>query len=120
MNKEAKQKRVYRKKCCGGFTGCKIYVGSHKDVDGAGYCESCDNYIDENPWDPYWEHMEQQFGDSKEYAELKKAGLVEDSDAYEEAYEKYQVNYEKWPVMRRRMANEGKTKEKRRKNEGKN
>jgi hypothetical protein len=55
--------------------------------------------------------MEQQFGDSKEYAELKKAGLVEDSDAYEEAYEKYQVNYEPWPVMRRRMANEGKTKE---------
>lgn len=108
MNKEAKPKRVYRKKCCGGFTGCKIYVGEHKDVDGAGYCESCDKYIDENPWDPYWEHMEQEFGDSEEYAELEKAGLVEDYDAYEKAYEKYQANYEPWPIMRRRMAEESK------------
>jgi hypothetical protein len=105
-----KSKRVYRKKCRGGFTGCKIYVGEHKDVDGAGYCESCDNYIDENPWDPYWEHMEQEFGESEEYAELEKAGLVEDYDAYEKAYEKYQANYEKWPVMRRRMAEGSKKK----------
>jgi len=108
MNKEAKQKRVYRKKCRGGFDGCKIYIGDHKDVDGIGYCESCDNYIDENPWDPYWEHMEQEFGESEEYAELEKAGLVEDMDAYEKAYEKYQANYEKWPVMRRRMAEKSK------------
>jgi len=108
MNKEAKPKRVYRKKCRGGFPECKIYIGDHKDVDGVGYCESCDKYIDENPWDPYWEHMEQEFGDSEEYAELEKAGLVEDYDSYEKAYEKYQANYEPWPIMRRRMAEESK------------
>jgi hypothetical protein len=55
--------------------------------------------------------MEQEFGESEEYAELEKAGLVEDSDAYEKAYEKYQANYEKWPVMRRRMAEESKKKQ---------
>jgi len=115
MNMDTKPKRIYRKKCRGGFDGCEIYVGDHKDVDGVGYCKSCDKYIDENPWDPYWEHMDNEFGDSEEYAELEKTGLVEDSDAYEKAFEKYQANYEKWPDMRRRMANEGKNKEKIRK-----
>jgi hypothetical protein len=101
----SKKKRVYRKKCRGGFPDCKIYIGDHKDVDGVGYCETCDKYIDENPWDPYWEHMENEFEDSKEYAELEKNGLLDDYDAYEKAFEKYQQNYEPWPVMRRRMAN---------------
>jgi hypothetical protein len=105
-----KPKRIYRKKCCVGFDGCKIYRDDYKDVEGIGCCESCDKYIDENPWDPYWEHMENEFGDSEEYAELKKSGLVEDYDAYEKAFEKYQENYEKWPDMRRRMATESKSK----------
>ena len=103
-----KPKRAYRKKCRGGYTGCNIYIGNYKDVEGIGYCESCDKYIDENPYDPYWEHMDNEFGDSEEYAELEKAGLVEDVEAYEKAYEKYQENYEKWPDMRRRMAQERK------------
>ena len=105
---QSKPKRIYRKKCCVGFDGCKIYRDDYKDVEGIGCCESCDKYIDENPWDPYWEHMEQEIGDSEEYAELEKAGLVEDYDAYEKAFEKYQANYEKWPDMRRRMAKESK------------
>jgi hypothetical protein len=61
-----------------------------------------------NPWDPYWEHMNIEFGESGEYKELEKAGLLEDTDAYDKAYEEYRKNYEKWPDMRRRMAKEGK------------
>lgn len=104
----SKPKRTYRKRmkrCCGGFPECKIYVGNYNDVEGVGYCESCDKYIDENPWDPYWEQMEQKFEDSEEYAELEKAGLLEDYDAYEKAFERYQEKYESWYDMRRRMAN---------------
>ena len=112
MNKITKPKRTYRRRCRGGLPDCKNFVGVYKDVDGVGCCEQCDKYVDDNPYDPYWEHMEQEFGDSEEYVELEKAGLAEDSDAYEKAYEKYQANYEKWPVMRRRMANRGKNKEK--------
>ena len=104
-----KPKRTYRRRCRGGLPDCKNFVGVYKDVDGVGCCEQCDKYVDDNPYDPYWEHMEQEFGDSEEYAELEKAGLVENYDAYEKAYEKYQANYEPWPVMRRRMANKGKT-----------
>ena len=52
--------------------------------------------------------MHNEFGESGEYKELEKAGLVEDTDAYDKAYEKYRKNYEKWPDMRRRMAKEGK------------
>lgn len=50
--------------------------------------------------------MSNEFDSSKEFRELKKKKLLEDNDAYEKAYEKYQENYEKWPDMRRRMARE--------------
>jgi hypothetical protein len=96
------------KNCVGGFPGCKSCIGDYMDVDGEGYCDSCDKYIDQNPWDAYWEHMHNDFGESKEYKELEKAGLVEDSDAYDKARGKYVKNYEKWPDMRRRMAKERK------------
>jgi hypothetical protein len=106
MDSEQKQKikRVYRKKCRGGLPKCKNYVGNYKDVDGVGCCEQCDKYIDENPYDPYWEQMEQDFHNSEECEELEKKGLLEDSDAYDEAFEKFQESYEPWPEMRRRMA----------------
>jgi hypothetical protein len=94
------------KRCSGGLANCKKYVGNYKDVENVGCCEQCDKYIDDNPYDPYWEWMDQEFGESKEYEELEKSGLVEDSDAYEKAYEKFQETYESWPVMRRRMAKE--------------
>jgi hypothetical protein len=97
-------KKNSRKKCQGGQPGCKNYVGEYKDIDDVGCCKQCDDYIDENPYDPYWEHMENEFEDSKEYEELEKAGLKDDYDAYEKAFEKYQANYEPWPTMRRRMA----------------
>jgi hypothetical protein len=48
--------------------------------------------------------MQDAFGNTKEYEELKKAGLLEDNDVYEKAFEKFQETYEKWPDMRRRMA----------------
>ena len=92
--------------CKGGEPNCKNLVGRYRDVDGVGCCERCDWYVDDNPYDPYWELMEQGFGNSAEYKELEKAGLLEDSGAYENAYEKYQESYESWPVMRRRMAHE--------------
>jgi len=98
------EKIVRRKKCSGGLPACKNIVGNYKDVDGVGCCEQCDKYVDDNPYDPYWEQMNIAFSDSKEYEELEKHGLVEDSDAYEKAYEKYQEEYEPWPIMRRRMA----------------
>jgi hypothetical protein len=93
-----------RKRCQGGQPTCKNYVGEYKDVEGVGCCEHCDKYIDDNPYDPYFEHMEIEFADSKEYQELEKAGLTDDYNAYEKAFEKYQENYEPWPTMRRRMA----------------
>ncbi len=50
---DGKKKLNTRKKnCVGGFPGCKTRVGDYKGVDGAGYCDSCDNYVDQNPWDP--------------------------------------------------------------------
>jgi hypothetical protein len=97
-------KTIRRKRCRGGLEKCKNYVGDYKDVEGVGCCEQCDKYIDENPYDPYWEHMEQDFGNSKECRQLEEQGLVEDSDAYEKAFEEYQKNYEPWPIMRRKMA----------------
>jgi hypothetical protein len=103
-----KKLKTRKKNCVGGFPWCKTYIGGFKDVDGAGYCGSCDKCVDRNPWDPYWEHMNNEFGESGEYKELEKAGLVEDTDAYDKAYEKYRKNYEKWPDMRRRMAKEAK------------
>jgi hypothetical protein len=103
MDKQ-KTKRVYRKKCRGGLPKCKNYVENYKDVESVGCCEQCDKYVDENPYDPYWEQMEQNFHNSEAYEELEKKSLLEDSDAYDTAYEKFQESYESWPVMRRRMA----------------
>jgi hypothetical protein len=48
--------------------------------------------------------MENEFSSSKEYKELVKAKLLENYEAYEKAFEKYQETYEPWPIMRRRMA----------------
>jgi len=94
-----------RKRCQGGLQDCKNLVPlDYKDVDGVGCCEQCDKYVDDNPYDPYWEQMQDAFGNTKEYEELKKAGLLEDNDVYEKAFEKFQETYEKWPDMRRRMA----------------
>jgi len=93
-----------RKRCIGGQPDCKNYVGDYKDIDDVGCCEQCDKYVDENPYDPYWEHMDNDFENSKEYEELEKNGQLEDAEAYEKAFEKYQANYESWPDMRRRMA----------------
>jgi hypothetical protein len=92
------------KRCSGGLPACKKYVGDYKDVEGVGCCEQCDKYIDENPYDPYWEQMEQAFENSKEYENYKKNFIVEDYTAYERAYESFQKSYEPWPDMRRRMA----------------
>jgi hypothetical protein len=108
---EPPQKKPRKKlgpRCKGGQPGCKKFIKGYEDVEGVGCCEACDQYIDENPYDPYWEHMANEFESSKEYKELKKKKLLEDNDAYEKAYEKYQENYEKWPDMRRRMAREDK------------
>jgi len=94
-----------RKRCHGGLPECKNLVPlDYKDVDGVGCCEQCDKYVDENPYDPYWDQMQDAFGNTKEYEELEKAGLLEDNDTYEKAFEKFQETYEPWPVMRRRMA----------------
>ena len=93
-----------KKRCVGGLPKCKNYVGDYDDVEGVGCCEKCDKYIDENPYDPYWEQMEQQFSYSSEFEELEKNNLLEDYDAHEKAFEKFQENYESWPDMRRRMA----------------
>ena len=103
-----KQTMSRGKRCSGGLATCKNFIGDYKDVEGVGCCEQCDKYVDENPYDPYWEHMEQAFGDSKEYEFLEINGLVEYSDAYEKAYEKFQETYEPWPEMRRRMAKKNK------------
>ena len=97
-------KIIRLRKCRGGLPSCKNAVGDYKDIDDVGCCQQCDQYIDENPYDPYWEQMEQLFEDSKEYEELEKSGNIENMDAYEKAFEKYQASYEPWPDMRRRMA----------------
>lgn len=99
-----KTEKPSRKKCTGGQPKCKNYVGNYIDVEGVGCCEKCAKYIDENPYDPYWEQMSQHFELSYEYEELEKRGLLEDYESYEKAFEKYQDGYEKWPDMRRRMA----------------
>jgi hypothetical protein len=104
MDSQQETKRIYRKKCRGGLPKCKNYIGNYRDVDGVGCCEQCDKYVDENPYDPYWELLLQDFENSEAYAELEKNNLIEDADAYDEAYEKFQESYEPWPVMRRRMA----------------
>ena len=91
-------------KCVGGLPKCTNYLNGYKDVEGVACCEECDKYIDENPYDPYWEIMENEFSSSKEYKELKKKKLLNNEIAYEKAYQKYQDNYESWPSMRRRMA----------------
>lgn len=98
-----KAKSSNRKRCEGGLAKCKNYIGDYKDVEGVGCCEQCDRYVDENPYDPYWEQMEQNFGNSDEFVELEKRGLLEDDDAYQDAFERYQESYEPWPIMRRRM-----------------
>jgi hypothetical protein len=97
-------KIIRLRKCRGGLPSCKNAVGDYKDIDDVGCCQQCDQYIDENPYDPYWEQMEQLFEDSKEYEELEKSGNIENMEAYEKAFEKYQASYEPWPDMRRRMA----------------
>jgi hypothetical protein len=97
-------KRIYRKKCRGGLPKCKNYIGNYKDVDGVGCCEHCDNFIDENPNEPYWEILLLDFEKSEAYEELDKNDLLEDTDAYDDAYEKFKESYETWPKMRRRMA----------------
>jgi len=101
-----KTKSSNQKKCSGGLANCRNYLGDYKDVEGVGCCKQCDKYVDENPYDPYWEHMEQDFGNSDECAELEKRGLLEDYDAYQDAFERYQESYEPWPDMRRRMASQ--------------
>jgi hypothetical protein len=101
-----KFKSLNRKKCSGGLANCRNYVGDYKDVEGVGCCEQCDKYVDENPYDPYWENMEQDFGNTKEYEKLERRGLLEDYDAYQDAFERYQESYEPWPDMRRRMASQ--------------
>ena len=98
-------------KCRGGRDKCPNMVGDYKDVDGVGCCEDCDREVDENPYDPYWEQMANEFEGSPEYQELQRLNLVDDSDAYELAYSKYQRNYEPWPQMRRRMAREERERE---------
>ena len=99
LDKALKKKTIRRKRCTGGLADCKNYVDEYKDVEGVGCCKKCDKYVDDNPYDPYWEQMEQEFGESKEYKELDES----DGDAYEKAFERFQETYEPWPVMRRRM-----------------
>ena len=108
MSEKIIAKRAYKKKCKGGQLNCKNYVGLYKDVEGVGCCELCDKYIDENPYDPYYEQMQESFSNSIEYEELEKNNLLDDYDAYERAYEKYTEKYESWPMMRRRMAKKNK------------
>jgi hypothetical protein len=103
MENPPKNVTIRKKRCCGGLPNCKKYVGNYKDVEGVGCCQQCDKYIDDNPYDPYWEQMEDAFSSSKEYKELEESNLLENYEAYEKAFEKYQETYEPWPVMRRRM-----------------
>jgi len=95
-------KKNRRKRCRGGQPDCKNWANGYKDVDDVGCCEQCDKYIDDNPYDPYWEQMEDAFSNSDKYEELEKKGILELE--YEKAFEKFQESYEPWPQMRRRMA----------------
>jgi hypothetical protein len=95
-------------KCIGGQPGCNNYVNGYKDVEEVGCCEECDKYIDENPYDPYWEQMANEFSSSKEYKKLKQKKLLDNENEYEKAYQKYCDNYESWYIMRRRMAKKDK------------
>jgi len=104
MEKKMTKIKTIKRRCQGGFANCKNYVGDYKDVEDVGCCEQCDKYIDDNPYDPYWEQMEQAFEFSKEYQELKEQNLLDNYDAYEKAFERFQEAYESWPSMRRRMA----------------
>jgi hypothetical protein len=107
MSEMKKAKTVRRKRCQGGQPTCKNLVDiGYKDVDSAGCCAECDKYIDENPYDPYWEHMDNDFEFSEEHKYLEDNNLLDDYDAYEKAFEEYQEKYESWPDMRRRMAKE--------------
>jgi hypothetical protein len=90
--------------CVGGQPDCKNYLNGYKDVESCCCCEECDKYIDENPYDPYWEQMANEFTSSKEYKNLKRRKLVDNEVEYEKAYQKYCDNYESWYDMRRRMA----------------
>jgi len=105
MSETKKPKIVRRKRCQGGQPNCKNLVDvGYKDVDGVGCCAQCDKYIDDNPYDPYWEHMDNDFEFSEEHKYLEDNNLLDDYDAYEKAFEQYQAKYESWPDMRRRMA----------------
>lgn len=91
--------KTRRKRCRGGQPDCKNWANGYKDVDDVGCCEQCDKYIDDNPYDPYWEQMEDAFSNSELYKSVKKNGLE-----YEKAFETFQEGYEPWPQMRRRIA----------------
>jgi hypothetical protein len=54
---DGKKKINTRKRSDVGFPDCKTYTGDYKDINGAGYCDSCDTYVDKNLWDRYWEHI---------------------------------------------------------------
>jgi len=71
-------------KCVGGLPKCTNYLNGYKDIEGVACCEECDKYIDENPYDPYWEIMDNEFSSSKEYKELKKKKLL--NNEIEEVY----------------------------------
>lgn len=105
-------KKTRRKRCRGGQPNCKNWTNGYKDVDDVGCCEECDKYIDDNPYDPYWEQMEDAFSNSELYEELQKNGKLELE--YEKAFETFQESYEPWPQMRRRMALKAKTYKKQR------
>jgi hypothetical protein len=83
---------------------CNNLLNGYKDIDDSGICDRCCRRVDETPYDPYWEHMANDFSSSPEYKQLKKQKLLKNEKAYEAAYEKYQENYESWYDMRRRMA----------------
>ena len=95
-------------KCSGCYRDCNNYLEGYKDIDDCGCCKSCDDYIDDNPYDHYWEQMANDFSSSKEYKALKRKGKLNVHVAYEDAYKTYQDNYESWPEMRRRMTKKDK------------
>ena len=95
-------------KCSGCYRDCNNYLEGYKDIDDCGCCKSCDDYIDDNPYDSYWEQMANDFSSSKEYKALKRKGKLNVHVAYEDAYKTYQDNYESWPEMRRRMTKKDK------------
>ena len=93
-----------RKRCQGGLPECKNLVSlNYKDIDGVGGCEECDKYVDDNPYDPYWDQIKEAFGNTKEYEELEKSGLLDDYDVYEKAFEKFQETYYTLKYLLRRL-----------------